>query len=77
MVRLHVFQNVAVNKNNATTVAIQRIPTEFILVGIFYLDIFKESNLSGSPTFGVDEKSFKPILYKNTKRHMNISYAKI
>jgi len=31
----------------------------------------------GSPTFGVDEKSFKPILYKNTKRHMNISYAKI
>ena len=32
---------------------------------------------SGSPTFGVDEKSFKPIFYKNTKRHMNISYAKI
>jgi len=36
-----------------------------------------KASKSGSPTFGVDEKSFKPILYKNTKRHMNISYAKI
>ena len=45
MVKLHVFQSVAVtNKNNATTVAIQRIPIELFLGWDFLLDLHLKSH---------------------------------